>query len=297
MSSTEIVYVVSPDLNYQYQLFASLRSLLASGTSFDRIVIFCVGKRPKYWEFEDSRIVVEEVKNLNENYFFINKTHVCNRDAERLIFLDADTIIMKPIDSIYKNINSDLLARPVMGYPNSIWERSLVLEKWDLQKWVELLGMVGANPGTPYFNSGFFICQNGSHQKLSKIWLELYQRLLVGDPMALFKAKWSEQAAFSLAVGVAGLSYHLLDRTAHCYAFSREKELFKDAIVYHTGGRFFWNHAARIESFLAIKDLDLPKFKGSNLFNPISFHRQLRHNYFYQNLKRIYGLIKQKLKN
>src|SRR3990172_4209288 len=107
--ATEVVYVCPPD--WRHYLFTSLRSLLASGTSFDRVVIYCVGRLPRNWRFEDPRILVEEVPPLIDGYFLSNKTYLCQRPVDRVIYLDADTMIRKPIDTLYLNVASDFVGR------------------------------------------------------------------------------------------------------------------------------------------------------------------------------------------
>ena len=280
--TTEMIYIVSPD--YQHELFTSLRSLLASGTSFDRVVILCVGKRPKHWEFEDQRIVVEEVKSLNKNHFHSNKTYyLCTRQADRVVYLDSDTIIMKPIDYLWQNDKSDFIGRPATAYGR---------EDWNQTQWLETLQSLNADE-TPYFNAGFFIFQNGAHRQLKNIWLEFTQKLLVGELMQLERRKFSDQYALALAVGVTGLSYKILDRMGQAYGWLNEP--YEDTVLYHTGGHLFWNFADKLESYLGIKNIDLPKFKVSNLLNPIYIKRKLRYTNLYRSLKPIYTDIKKKI--
>jgi len=61
---TEVVYVASPD--FGPFLFASLGTLLATSSTFDRVRIFCVGRQPSDWTFRDDRIIVEEVEPLSD---------------------------------------------------------------------------------------------------------------------------------------------------------------------------------------------------------------------------------------
>ncbi len=84
MKTTEIIYVISP--SYLQHMCISLHTLLQSGTTFDTVRIFLVGKRPKHLRFRDSRIIIDEVNNLDPDYFLINKTYVTQSKAERVIF-------------------------------------------------------------------------------------------------------------------------------------------------------------------------------------------------------------------
>ncbi|TDI96309.1 MAG: hypothetical protein E2O76_12105 [Caldithrix sp.] len=260
--TTEVVYVCSPD--WQHYLFTSLRSLLASGTSFDRIVIYCIGKRPHHWNFEDTRIEVKEVEPLIDGYFLGNKVYMCDSRADRVIFLDADTMVLKSLDSLYRNVDSDFIGRVAGQCEN---------KNWDQEKWVKALGLVNADE-TPYFNSGLIIFQNGAQRRISSLWLDFTRKNLAGELMDLKSPRFAEQVSLSLAIGAARLSCHLLDRTEHAYGWRNEP--YSDAVVFHTSGPFL-PIATTIERELGIANLDLPAFRGINKFNSIKLNRKLRH--------------------
>ena len=246
MSSTEIVYVVSP--NYGCYLFGFLHSLLASKSSFDKVTIFCIGKRPSSWIFKDSRIVVEEVPSLDVHYFLINKTYITNIKADRVIFLDSDTLILNSLDHVWQGVNTDFIGR-VTSYPEQ--------RNCNQQKWIDLFQSINAQY-TPYFNAGFFIIQNGKHHDLP--WYSLVQSGLkkeLFDPSKIHPSSkkqggvpsegmfMTEQIALSLAIGSSRLSYHILSRREHAYGWKSEP--YDDAIVYHTGGHLFFRYAALLE--------------------------------------------------
>lgn len=260
--TTEIVYVCSPD--WQHTLFTSLRSLLASDTTFDRIVIYCVGKRPRSWKFKDERICVLEVPPLIDGYFLSNKVYLCQREVERVIFLDADTMILKSLDILYKDVQADFIARVAGQFEN---------ENWDHELWLKTLQCIHAK-ATPYFNSGLIIFQNGAHRRIGDLWLEFIRRNLSGELMHLDSPRFAEQLALSLAVGAAGLSYHLLNKNEHVFGW--RKEPYKNAVVFHTSGPLL-PIATVIEQEIGIADLDLPQFAGISLFNKIKLHRKFRH--------------------
>jgi len=260
--TTEVVYVCSPD--WQHYLFTSLRSLLASGTTFDRIVIYCIGKRPHHWNFEDTRIEVKEVEPLIDGYFLGNKVYMCDSRADRVIFLDADTMVLKSLDSLYRNVDSDFIGRVAGQCEN---------KNWDQEKWVKALGLVNADE-TPYFNSGLIIFQNGAQRRISSLWLDFTRKNLAGELMDLKSPRFAEQVSLSLAIGAARLSCHLLDRTEHAYGWRNEP--YSDAVVFHTSGPFL-PIATTIERELGIANLDLPAFRGINKFNSIKLNRKLRH--------------------
>ena len=260
---TEVVYVCSPD--WQHYLFTSLRSLLFSGSSFDRIVIYCVGKRPRSWRFQDSRITVEEVAPIVDGYFLSSKVYLTQRESNRVVFLDADTMVLKPLDLLYSNVPADFLGR-VAGQYHSV--------NWNQQKWDDALRLVDAAP-TPYFNCGLTIFQNGSQRRIRELWPDFIRRSLAGELVDLAPRRFTEQISLSLAIGAAGLSHHMLDETEHAYGWRNEP--YEGAVVFHTSGPHFLPMATTIERELGIANLDLPKFSGAIPFNRITLHRRFRH--------------------
>ncbi len=262
-TTTEIVYVCSPD--WQHYLFTSLRSLLASQSSFDRIVIYCVGKRPREWEFEDSRIQVEEVNPLIDGYFLSNKIYACQRPVDRIIFLDADTMVLKPLDALYDNVSADFIGRLAALYEN---------EDWNQQEWDNTLTVLGGKKGTPYFNSGVTIFQNAAQRRIEDLWLDFTRKILSGDLMPSQPNRFAEQLGLSLALGAEGLSFHLLGRTEHAYGW--RKEPYENAVVFHKSGPFL-PIATEIEIEYGLANLDLPSFRRVNGINSIKLHRKIRH--------------------
>ena len=241
MTTTEIVYIVGP--SYSQQMCISLYTLLQSGTTFDSVRIFFVGKRPKHLRFRDSRIIVDEVKSLDTDFFLINKTYVTQSKAERVVFLDADTLVLKCLDSVWQGVTADFIARVDSGAKKNSWKQ---------QRWEETLQKVGASPDSPYFNSGFFICQNGSHKHLSPIWHDF---VVSGLKDELFDAnelqnskRLCEQIALSLAIGAKGLSYHKMSEKEHGFAWIGESYQDKDLLLHHTGSYRLFQRAACIES-------------------------------------------------
>ena len=125
-------------------------------------------------------------------------------------------------------------------------------KSWKQQKWAEIFQKLGASPDFPYFNSGFFICQNGTNQDLSPIWYDLVRSGLkdeLFDAKELQKSKrMCEQLALSLAVGARGLSYHQMSEKEHGFAWIGESYNNEDVILHHTGNYRLFNRAACIES-------------------------------------------------
>jgi hypothetical protein len=236
LADTEIAYLVTPD--WYHQLFVSLSSLLSSGTEFDRLRIVCVGKRPGSWVFTDPRIVVEEVPRLDDgDFFMINKVHIVRTQADRLVFLDADTLVLGPLHPVWERRDEDFIGRET-----SICRRP----GWDREGWNALLDGMGARRSL-YFNSGFVVFQNGSHRGLADSWKEITEggrsRELF-DPTRFHKKGNVNQIALSLAVASAGLTTHEMEPREHAYGWDGDS--WRDALLFHVGGRGYFAKARRI---------------------------------------------------
>ena len=281
MEKTEIVYIVSPD--WGCYLFASLHSLVLSGSHFDKVRVFCIGKKPNSWTFTDSRIIVDEVDSLDNNYFLLNKTYITQCQAERVILLDADTLILSPIDQVWRTINADFIARIASQYRSS---------QWDHDKWNTLFSRINGSQ-VPYFNCGFCIFQNGAQAALADVWRELTQKGLrkeLFDPAEIHGPRFTEQIALSLAIGSKGLSFHSMNKKEHAFAWKLEP--YEDAVVYHTSSKLFYSCVTTINQ---AKSLHLGRSTVTNKFNSTQF--QLVWNLLTQKLRRKYHLCLSYLKH
>lgn len=229
--STEIVYVVSP--GFGHYLFASLASLMASSSTFDRIRIYCVGRRPGDWVFDDERVQVDEVGTIDEDYFLANKAYLTRSLADRVVFLDADTIVLRPLDEIWTGRVADVIGRKAARYKNPAW---------DAEGWNARVSAVGG-ADTPYLNSGVVVFQNGSHRKLVDRWPAL-TRAEKAIGAAPFGPRMAEQVAMSLSVAAEGLSVETVDAWAHAYGWENEDP--HRTVVFHTGGDGFFYQLTRL---------------------------------------------------
>jgi hypothetical protein len=223
---TAIVYVVSPDR--EEQLLRSIDSLLDTVSRFDLVRICCVGPRPDRWKFVDPRIRVEEVSPLFGRYFYGNKLHLCDTPARRVIFLDADTIVLRPLDALWQGRQEQLLARrgTAMSAPN-----------WNHQVWRDLVLSSGSRE-VPMFNAGVLLFQHGSHLRLKDAWQAALLRFLAGDwPHPCPDRRMFEQWSLAVAVAREGISFAELDAKAH--AFGWQNESADGAAVFHYGNRHF----------------------------------------------------------
>lgn len=235
MADTEIVYLISPD--WGHYLLASLTTLFNSGSTFDTVRVYCVGEPPADWRFTDPRVVVERVEPLDPRYFLINKTRFTGSRGGRAIFLDADTLVLRPLDEVFRGVDADFIARPASAYHGRQWNR---------RAWEELFAKLDAPP-VPYFNAGFFVFQNGSHRRIGGVWPDYVRRGMereLFDPTTFHDPRNVEQIALSLAVGSARLSYAEMGARAHAYGWNAEPHA--DAVVFHTGNPPFLKVAKEI---------------------------------------------------
>jgi hypothetical protein len=225
-AETAVVYVVSPDR--EEQLFRSLDSLLTSGSDFDAVRIYCVGLQPGRWRFTDSRISVQTVPPLFGKYFFGNKLHLCDTPARRVIFLDSDTLVLRPLEHLWKDRAEHVLGR--RGTAMS-WA------KWDHTVWRALF-TAGGFDEVPMFNAGVLLFQSGAHRRVKNSWYIALERFLSGGLPAPWPSKRiSEQCALSVAIAHEGLSFGELSPKAH--AFGWQKESREGATVFHYGNHLY----------------------------------------------------------
>lgn len=248
--STEIVYVCSPD--YWRYLFLSLRTLLTSGTNIECVRIFVVSDSDPGWSFDDDRIVVEPVPDIGAQgewgyYWGNNKLHLCRSKADRVIYLDTDVMVFRPIEIVYKGIDKDISARYGVG--------TYMEEYFDEDNWRKVLKKAGASR-YPHYSPGFIIFNNNSHKKIESTWHSVIEKILE-DKLHLPINKHAEMYAFSIAASIEGLSHNPMEEWHHRYAMLGESH--EDAVVYHLGTPGFYRHYLPIEQEMGLKErTDLP---------------------------------------
>jgi hypothetical protein len=249
---TEVVYVCSPDF-WRY-LFLSLRTLLASGTSFDQVTIYVTSNQMPSWRFGDPRIQVRLVPTLDTEYWGTNKCYLCHSTAKRVIYLDTDVMVLKPIDSLYKDSSAELIARYVVSYYMGRY--------WHPDKWKAILSSIGA-PDYPKYSPGFMIFQNSSHLRLKDCWPDLIRQILDHKIPLNPPNRFAELDAFSMACAHQNLTHELMPDYGHRYAMIGESH--HDAVVWHLGTPGFYRYYLPVEkatSLAARKDLGCHRPKG-----------------------------------
>ncbi len=239
-----IVYVCSPD--WENYLFASLRSIFASATVFEQVTIYCVGSRPRSWQFGDDRIIVEETPDIGDGFWLLNKIHLCRAESNDVVYLDADTIVLKPLNVLLKDTTGEVAGRLASAALKACW---------DEERWKTYLRQFGAEAFFPYLNTGVLVFRNGAHRRLAEPWLDITKAVRATDPYSYSK-KHAGQHAFAFACGALRLSYSLLSPMHHAYGWQREP--YGDAVVFHTGGRSFFKYARRINRETGVLNADSP---------------------------------------
>lgn len=222
-----------------------MRTLLASGTYFDKLTIYVVGSENPKWSFKDSRIHVRYVPTLDKDYWYKNKLYLCDSDADRVIFLDTDTMILSPIEHVYMNTEKDFLSRPAPVVSTPLWNS---------EKWESRLKQFGLDY-CQYFTCGFMIFQNRSHARIRDKWDSITSQIVSGNtkfPVTRF----AEQQALSITVAQSGLTSFEMNAIHHSYAMNGES--YENAIVYHLGTPNFYHYYLPVENVMGIKHMTLP---------------------------------------
>jgi len=222
---TCIVYVCSPD-RYR-QLSYSLSTLLRSGTTFDRIVVFCVGADPS-WTFDDARIEVRPVSPLYADYFYGNKLLLCGVEADRVVFLDTDTLVFSPIDRVWTGRGADVLARVASAYDTPEWNRDA---------WREACSRFGDHV-VPMYNGGFVIFQNGAHRRAGPDWKRAMELYRSRELVAPFDERMSDQYGLSLAMLAGRMSCDEMGRRHHTFGWL-DPDVSRETVVFHTANPLF----------------------------------------------------------
>lgn len=236
---TSVVYICSPD-RYR-QLALSLATLLRSGTRLDEIIVYCIGADP-HWTFGDDRVRVTPVADRWPDYFYGNKLYVCDVDAERVVFLDTDTLVFSPLDRVWNGRSAQVIARVAAAYDSSNWNAEL---------WRETCSRFGMGI-VPMFNTGFIVFQDGAHRRVRQVWqqaIELYRNKVLRPPLEKarrppFDERMCDQYGLPLALLAEHISYDTMTPREHTYGW-REHTVGADTVVFHTTNSLFDKYAAR----------------------------------------------------
>jgi hypothetical protein len=222
-----------------------MRTLFESGSYFDRVRVIVTESKKPNWTFDTDRILIDNVEEIGSGFWMMNKTHIHRSNADVVIFLDTDTVVLNPIDEIYKNCDSDLIAREAP----SVQTKYFYPEKW--KNTLEYYGCYGY----PYLSSGFIIFQNNSHKKVKDEWVEVTKKLLDGRGVNQV-TRHSNQHAFSISACLNNLSLSMMEDHHHSYAMLGED--YEESIVHHLGTPNFYHHYLSIEEDMNLGGSKLP---------------------------------------
>ena len=246
----EVVYVCSP--NYWRQLFLSIRSLYASGSTFDSVRIFVTADENPGWKFSYNNIEVTTVPDIGGGFWMLNKTHLCRSNYETVIFLDVDAIVLGKIDDIYVDKESDIIARcaPRVEYGYH-----------DEEGWKSKLSKYGCS-SYPYLSSGFVIFRNSSQKEIEESWVEITKKILKGEGRG--EPDWhANQDAFSISCCVEEMRLSLMERRDHSYAMMGENP--ECSTVYHLGMPNFYHYYFEAEKYINEEEREMPVRRPSLL--------------------------------
>jgi hypothetical protein len=190
--------------------------------------VFCVGDKPSHWRFADSRVEVRVVEPLYGDYFLGNKSYGIDVDCDRLLFLDADTLVLAPLDRLWAGWRCDFRARPA----NANWAA-----RWNHDVWTQNFRAIGASV-LPMFNTGVLLFQNGSHRRVVEPWRARIHDYFAGrleEALALDRCGLSEQCGLSLAVSQARLETAIMGPSDHSFGWIGEP--YAGAVVLHTSAQ------------------------------------------------------------
>jgi hypothetical protein len=230
---TEVVYICTADRGPQVAY--SLTTLLKSGSNFDRATIYVIGDKEPGWTTRDERVRVRSVPSFFGPYIPGNKVLLCDSEADTVIFLDADTFVLKPIDIVLSEVEDTFFGRVDPYYKGPLWNRTAWRETFDRFNVPEL----------PMYNSGFLVFRNFEARKIKSIWSENINRFLNGNytlPVAASDggARLVDQFALSLSVAQADIRYGHMTAIHHWFGWRDGYN--KDAVVFHVSNEQFQHY-------------------------------------------------------
>ena len=219
---TEVIYICTTDR--RNELLTSLDTLFNTGTTFDCVTVFVIGPIDKKWRFDDSRIRVRSVPSRFGDYMYGNKVYLCDSEADRVIFLDTDTFVLRSIDPIWDATVANFIARPA-----EVIDR----RKWDQDVWENTFRSIGSSVVSMY-NAGMLLFRHRAHKKVANAWEKRIWQYLDGELQPPWPDKrMPEQFALALSLAESGVSRFDLNGSHHAFGWTSES--YSEATVMHTG--------------------------------------------------------------
>ena len=300
------------------ETISSIRSLRHFGGRLSSSSVYCICPRPKRAICDKSRSILNDLnvtyieENLNteyQSYPLANKPLVCeyveaiDQASDYLIFLDSDTLVINPLDTII-NEYVDIQLSPVLvknlGLSSqndsnySYWKKIINLFKLnELQKTRTL---ITNEEIFGYWNSGVIVVKN--HKDIFKKWSETFKTLYEASLLPDERFYHTEQLSLSLLIHKNEFNFSELPNKYN-YHISNQEDLhslnkifdYKEIHIlhYHKLLQFssFRFPFPKLKNLNFIEQWIKNEFKSQGLY-PLGTGKRVKHaigNFYYKHLK------------
>jgi len=234
MSKTKFVYSLSDTRSFKLQVFNSLKSLSLFVKPKDIIVIVNPKSNSRGIRSLSRFCTVYQGNPYYENLDlppFRYKIEMCDIDADNIVFLDCDTIIMDDPKELIDG-DFDVMGRqePCMAYEGE------KRPSWDQEEWERQLKRFGKPTDSIAYNDGFIILKNGIHKKIKKDFIKYYKMYANGELKSPNTTDDSHHNAFALSLALAGYKAKHMNTHHHWYGWRAENFTSSDkTYVLHIG--------------------------------------------------------------
>lgn len=244
------VYTLSSKKDMVQQAIVSINSLLNFVEAENIIIFFTPPVKSEDFELLESiGVDVRKAKNISkptertvggEVRRFGEKLHLCSVDADTVVFLDCDTVIVRDPRKVISG-EFDFKARPGdLPFEEDFWEESFENRGLNYVNWMP--------------NAGFMIFKNGMHKEIENTWKKHFEEGFEGHN--LDHGPFTEQHALSYCLGDYEIAK--MDVKDHCFLFGDEKA--SRATLYHLGGK--WDDSERKkDKFVEFMDIIIDKIR------------------------------------
>ncbi|PSQ45513.1 hypothetical protein BRD17_01205 [Halobacteriales archaeon SW_7_68_16] len=222
---TKYVYTFSSVGHMFITLVHSIKTLTDYVPPEDVIVFYTPPRDPTHREVvADLGVDLREVGNRTEAFAAFDerpshygaKTHLCSVDADRVVFLDCDTLVFDDPATVASG-PFEFKARPGSARLGEDWRR--LFDRFDepLVEWMP--------------NAGFLVFDDGLHREIESDWLRY---LDVDVEIGATSVDHREQ--YALALAVAGHDLARMDANEHVFEWRETPPA--GGCVYHQGRLF-----------------------------------------------------------
>ncbi|NLI09034.1 MAG: hypothetical protein GX457_18385 [Thermotogaceae bacterium] len=233
-----VVYVINEKFQYQKMAVLSALTLRIWNKEVEIIFVVCGSWHfPILPELHPYKVIH---KSPIIGLFPLDKVLLTElEDLTTLLYLDADTVILKDIHNLLHFTKKDLSARLAWVYQQQeIWN-----SRYD-SAWRKVISITGLNY-IPILNSGVMLFQNGSHLKIRDPWNTYMKRFLQCElPQVYGSFRHYEQLGLALAISEQKLSVEIMPEDLHGFGWVPEPP---KSVVYHLASK---HYSEKINSLL-----------------------------------------------